>query len=325
MGVRGVLTHPNLYPDDTQIYLSLSLKNSDISLEILTKFLRDVSAWMSSRKLNINPDKTEFLLIGSKVQREKNSKCFPTRLLAQEVTPAPSARNLGIVFDSALNFKSHISGISRACYYHIRDMRRIKRFLTPSLPKTIATSLIGSKLDYCNSVLFNVTEKEISKLQGVQNCLARVVTKSPRFCHKTPLLKSLHWLPVRYRIKFKLCFLVYQALASGQPVYIRNMLEPSRKVRTLRFSDLDHLNVPRVRTAVGSREFYVAAPRLWNELPLEIRSANPQISSRKKLKTYFFGQAFPTWPRRQTQTFFGTMSRIYDYVCRASELGSPRI
>ena len=122
---------------------------------------------MSSRELQ---------LIGSKVQREKISKCFPTRLLAQEVTPSPSATNLGIVFDSASNFKSHISGISRACYYHIRDMRRIRRFLTPSVAKTIATSLMSSKLDYCNSVLFNVTEKEISNVQGVENCLARVVT-----------------------------------------------------------------------------------------------------------------------------------------------------
>ena len=226
---------------------------------------------MSSRKLKLNPDETEFLLIGSNVQRENFSKCFPTGLLAQEVTPSPSARNLGIVFDSALNFKSHMSGISRACYYHIRDMRRIRRFLTPCVAKTIETSLIGSKLDYCSSVLFNGTEKEISKLQGVHNCLARVVTKSPRFCHIT--LKSLHWLPVRYRIKFKLCSLTYQALTSGQPVYIRNMLQPSRKVRTLRSSDLDQLNVPRVRTAVGNRAFSVAAPRLWNELPLEIRSA----------------------------------------------------
>ena len=247
---------------------------------------------MSARKLKLNPDKTEFLLIGSRVQREKFSKCFPTRLLAQEVTPSPSARNLGIVFDSALNFKSHISGISRACYYHIRDMRRVMRFLTPSVAKTIATSLIGIKLDYCNSVLFNVTEKEISKLQGVQNCLARVVTKCPRFCHITPLLKSLHWLPVRYRIKFKLCFLTYQALTSGQPVYIRNMLQPSRKVRTLRSSDLDQLNVPWVRTAVGSRAFSVAAPRLWNELPLEIRSAKTRISFRERLKTNFFVRLF---------------------------------
>ena len=121
-------------------------------------------------------------------------------------------------------FEWHISGITRVCYYYICDMRRIRRFLTPSVAKAIASSLIGSELDYCNSVLFNVTEKEISKLQGVQNCLARVVTKSPRFCHITPLLKSLHWLRARYRIKFKLCSLTYQALTSGQPVYIRDML-----------------------------------------------------------------------------------------------------
>ena len=143
---------------------------------------------------------------------------FYNKILAQKVTPSSSARNLGIVFDSALNFKSHISGISRACYYHIRDMRRIRRFLTPSVAKTIATSLICSRLDYCNSVLFNVTVKEIiSKLQCVQNCLSRVVTKSPRFCDITPLLKSLKWLPARYRIKFKLCSLTYQALTSEKP------------------------------------------------------------------------------------------------------------
>ena len=245
---------------------------------------------MSSGRVFLDVIK-KFLLIGSKVQREYFLQCFPTRLLAQEVTPSPSARNIGIVFDSGLNFKSHISGISRACSYHIRDMRRIRRFLTPSAAKTIATFLIGGKLVYCNSVLFNVTEKEISKLQVVQNCLARVVTKSSRFCHITPLLKSLHWLPVRYRIKFKLCS---QALTSGQPVYIRNMLQPSRKVRTLRSSDLDQLNVPQVRTVVGSRVFPVAAPGHWNELPLEIRSAKTQVSFRKKMKTYFFGQAFPT-------------------------------
>ena len=111
---------------------------------------------------------------------------FSNKIVAQEESPAPSARNLGVVFDSALNFKSRIL--------------------------------------YCNSVLFNVTEKEISKLQGV----AKVVAKSLRFCHITPLLKSLHWLPARYRNKFKFCSPTYQALASEQPVYIRNMIQLSR-------------------------------------------------------------------------------------------------
>ena len=101
------------------------------------------------------------------MQRDKFSKCFPTRLLAQEVTPYPSTRNLGIVFDSALNFKSHIYLVYLALATILRDMRKTRRFLTPSAAKTIATSLIGIKLDYCHSILFNITEKEISKLQGV--------------------------------------------------------------------------------------------------------------------------------------------------------------
>ena len=111
----------------------------------------------------------------------------------------------------------------------------------------------GSRLDYYNSVLFNVTEKEILKLQGVHNCLVRVVTKSPRFDQITPLLKSLHWPLVCYRIKVKLCSLTYQALTSGQPVYyskrawakdvlyVYNVLEPSWKLRTLRSSDLNDM------------------------------------------------------------------------------------
>ena len=125
-------------------------------------------------------------------------------------------------------------------------------------------SLRCGKLGYCNSVLFNVTEKEISKLQGVHNCLARVVTKFSRFC-----LITLHWGHVCCRIKFKVCFLTYQDLTSGQSVYIQNLLQPSRKLRTLCSSNLDQLNVSRVRSAVDSRAFFVAAPRLWNKLPLE--------------------------------------------------------
>ena len=113
--------------------------------------------------------------------------------------------------------------------------------------------------------------------------------------------------------------------------YIRNVLPLSPKVRTLLSSDLEQLNVPRVRTAVGSRAFSVAAPRLSNELLSEICSAKTQISFRKKLKTYFFGQVFSTWilggpvgPDNKHKRFWN-YELDYDYVCRASELGSRRI
>ena len=104
-----------------------------------------------------------------------------------------------------------------------------------------------------------------------------------------------------------MCSLTFQALTSGQPVYIRNMFQPLRKVglRTLRSSDLDQLNVPRVKTAVGSRAFSVAVPRLWNELSLEIRSAKNKLVFGKKWKLFFwsgFSDLNPRWSRGQTQT-----------------------
>ena len=125
----------------------------------------------------------------------QNSMAFsPTHTLSQSITPVASVLNLGVTFHENFNFKQHISKTCRCCFYHIRDLRRIRRFLSLSADKTIATALVSSRLDYCNSLLYNTANKDIAKLQRFQNCLARVVTRSPCFSRSVPLLKSLHWL-----------------------------------------------------------------------------------------------------------------------------------
>ena len=191
----------HLYADDTQMYLSLSKTDHEMSLSLVQQCLQDVSDWMIASKLKLNPDKTEFILIGIKSQRDKFKKYFPTKLLDQDVTPTDSARNLGVEFDKDFNFKKHISEDCRSFYYHIRDLRRLRRCWTAAMTKTIATSLVSSNLDYCNFILYNIPNREINKVQSVQNCFVRAVTRSPRFCSVTPLLKPLHWLPVQFRIK----------------------------------------------------------------------------------------------------------------------------
>ena len=97
-------------------------------------------------------------------------------------------------------------------------------------------------------------------MQNVQNCLARVVTRSPRFCSVTPLVKSLHWLPVQFRIKHKICTLTYKVIHSCQPVYLHNLLKPLNRSRNLRSSDDDQLVFPRVSSKMGERAFSVAPP-----------------------------------------------------------------
>ena len=284
----------HLYADDTQIYVSLSTENAELELEKLQNCIADVFAWMTDSKLKLNPGKTEFILIGSKLQRKKFNSIFPISILDQETKPSESARNLGVLFDSDLSYRRHVSQTCRSCFYHIRDLRRIRRSLPLNLAKQIAIALVSSKLDYCNSLLYNIPEKDIAKLQRVQNCLARVVTKAPRFSRSVPLLKSLHWLPIKFRIHFKICTLTFRALTDNQPAYLSDLLIPYTNLKQLRSSHSNKLFVPRVKTKTGSRAFSVAGPTLWNALPITIKNAETLLSFRRLLKTHFFGQAFPS-------------------------------
>ena len=154
-------------------------------------------------------------------------------------------------------------------------MLRYSSLLSLSVAKLIATALVSSRLDYCNSLLYNSTNKDIAKLQLVKNCLARVVT---RFSRSVPLLKSLHWLPVHYRIIFKICTIAYQALSSTQPAYLNSMLTPTRNSRQLRSTCSNPLYIPWVKTKGGTRAFLVAAPTVWNSLPASVKSEGNIVS-----------------------------------------------
>ena len=171
-----------------------------------------LSAWMTGFKLKLNPSKTEFLLIGTKLQREKFLNNFPCLLLGQDTNPATTSKNLGVLFDSSLYFQKQISQTCRACFHHICDLLRIRKSLSLNLAKQIAVALVSSELDYCNSLFHNMPEKDIARLQRVQNCFARVVTKAPRFSRSVPILKRLHWLPVKFRIHFKICAITFRNL-----------------------------------------------------------------------------------------------------------------
>ena len=212
-------------------------------------------------------------------------------MLSHNFTPTVSARNLIVTFDNNKNFRQHISQTCRYCFYHIRDLRRIRRYMYFVVAKTIA-ALVSSRLDYCNSRYHNISLKDILKLHCVHNCLTMVVIRSPHFFNSVPLLKSLHWLPVRYRIMFKICTITYQALSSKQPAYLHSLLTPARQPRQLRSSNSNLLFVPSVKTN-GTRAFSVAAPTLWNSIPVSIKSVGNIKTFRRKLETHLFKFVYP--------------------------------
>ena len=153
---------------------------------------------------------------------------------------------------------------------------------------------MSKRLHHFNSLLFGCSEKYKTSLQRVQNCLARVVTRSSRLLESTPLLKSLHWLPNKSRIKFKLNLLTYKALFMGTPSYLSDLLHFEKHQQTLRSESTKLLHPgPRSKRNYGHSSFVVAAPRLWNKLPLEIREAKSVTIFRKKIKTHLFTLDLP--------------------------------
>ena len=155
-------------------------------------------------------------------------------------------------------------------FYNIRDLWLIRHFLDLNDAKLLASALVSSHLDYCNSPLSSVVDTDLAKLQRVQNRLACVVTKSPSFTYSVPLLHSLHWLPVKFRVDFKICLLSYKNLSKKQPVYVHFLLATPLPSRSLRSSKWTTLPVPRVKTNAGKRWSSSFAPSPWNSLPRSV-------------------------------------------------------
>ena len=109
-----------------------------------------------------------------------------------------------------MSFTDQINSLSKSCHFHIRDIRRIRHLLPLSAATALANSLVSSKLDYCNSLYNGISHANLNKIQRIQNTLAHVVTNTSKFEHITPILKKLHWLPIKQRIDYKLCLRTYK-------------------------------------------------------------------------------------------------------------------
>ena len=278
----------HFYADDTQLYISFSGSQATNSLLNLSSTLDSVHSWLTSNRLSVNPAKTEYLLIGTPQQRAKVTSSS-ILFCGNALTPVTKCRNLGVIFDSDLTFKSHISSICSSSFYHIRRLRQIRSSLNTDSAIVLANSLVTSKLDYCNSLFYDLPATSLDRLQTVQNVLARVVVPTvKRFDHISPTLVKLHWLPIRKRITYKIASLTFKTLTYKQPTYLFSLLTPYSPVRSLRSSCKHLLTIPNVRSVQSRRSFAFAAPTIWNALPDHLRSCTCHSSFHSGLKTYLF-------------------------------------
>ncbi|KAK3550861.1 hypothetical protein QTP70_006419 [Hemibagrus guttatus] len=202
---------------------------------------------MTAQQLKLNPSKTELLIIPGDPSPAQD---LAISLSNSMISPSASARNLGVTMDNQLSFSSHVTNVARSCRFLLYNIRRIRPFLSTQATQVLVQSLVISRLDYCNSLLAGLPLNAIRPLQMIQNAAAPLVFNLPKFSHTTPLLRSLHWLPVAARIRFKTLMLAYKAKNGPAPSYLKALITPRTAPRSLRSTSTARLVPPCLREKV---------------------------------------------------------------------------
>ena len=257
---------------------------------IISPFL--VHVWMDSNKLFMNADKTELMPAGtSSCLKQLNTSSVP--IMGENVVLKSSVKYLGVTIDQTLSMQDHIGDVCRKAFYQLRRIALVRPYLSDSAAARLVTVLVSSRLDYCNSVLAGLPADQINRLQRVQNCAARLVLKKNKREHITPLLFQLHWLPVQFRIQFKLAVFAYRFFENSLPSYLSAAHTAYQPSHSLISSSEKLLKIPKFNLkTVGYRSFSYSAPTIWNSLPLSLRNSPSLPQFKKDLKTYLFRQAF---------------------------------
>lgn len=279
----------HFYADDTQLHNSDTPENIPSLLKTTSDCFTEIQNWMTQNKLQLNGNKTEVMLVGTK--HRLSSISVTSVQLGQNTIPiSDCVKNLGVHIDNTLSMQKFISHTAQSCFFQLRRISGIRKFLSTEATAKLVTSLILSRLDYCNAVLSGLPSSAIHSLQRIQNSAARLILKKKKSDHITPLLHSLHWLPIAQRIQYKLLMLCYKSIYNLAPIYLRDCLQLYSPSRTLRStSDTCQLKIPRTnRSTVGLRSFAASGPTSWNKLPLSLRQTPTLSAFKSNLKTHLF-------------------------------------
>ena len=272
------------FADDHQLMTSFTMANQMYMLgENITNVLLEVKQWMNVFFLKLNEKKTKMILFAPKRLRKLLS--INGMFIGEKCIRFPNvAYNLGVILDGELSFREQISHCVQSCYNTIRQISSVKTFLSADQRKVLVTSLVLSKLDYCNGLLCNVNNSELKQLQAVQNCAAKLIFNRRKYdTGLSNLFISLHWLKVKERIMYKILLLVHKCLYCQSPIYLNELL-------SLTYGFLRTGNLVCVKTKYASSDgaFSICAPKMWNKLPTDLKFESSTIQFKRKLKTYLF-------------------------------------
>ena len=212
------------FADDLQLLMSAPPNRISELLHSMQSCIGDVKAWATANMPKLNDNKTELMLVTSNWTKHLHDLPTSITIGNAKIPFKQSVKNLGLTFDCHLTMNAHVSNIYRTCYFELRRLASIRRFLTSTATATLVSAFVFSRIDYCNSLLFGSTHDVTFHLQWMQNNAARVIIRLPKWSSITIHLKSYHWLPVKVRSTYKIACLCYHCRSSTAPSYVTDML-----------------------------------------------------------------------------------------------------
>ena len=201
---------------------------------------------------------------------------------------------------------TYIQNICRSASYALYKISRIRNYLDEKSTETLIHAFITCRIDQCNSLLYGLPDSHIAKLQRIQNSAARLVTRTRFHDHITPVLQKLHWLPVRYRIMYKILILTYKCIHGFAPLYLQELIQECKPTRNLRSSSKLNLISATVSTLTyGHRSFYKASAELWNNLPMHVKSCRTVSLFKSSLNCTWYGILLATNAIFEVQGWYG--------------------
>ena len=254
----------HFFADDSQLHNSSTPSDFPVLVHSLKDCIEDVTAWMCDSMFKMNHDKTELIAIGTKPKiSQVTLSLTPVSISGHNIPFSQSVRNHGVFINETLSTDVHIKQLCCILFCQLRRLRKIRPFLSTDAANKHAVSFVLTRLDYCNYLLAGLHDNKLNKLQCIQNHTARIVPRKPRHVSATSLLRTLHWLPVKARIQYKINCLCFECLSHN--TYLSDLLHPYQPPRTLRSLDTSLLSVPRFcLETFGRRSFSVFGPIVWN-------------------------------------------------------------
>ena len=214
------------YADDGQLYFHGKAGESANITTRITNCIEEIDGWMSSNRLKLNSEKTQFIWIGTSQQLNK----VPVNAINIGSSSVPintTVNNLGVIFDPQLAMKAHVKKVCGVSFYQLRQLRTVRKSLSMEGCKTLVHAFIASRVDYCNSILCGVGVTQLGFLQSVLRSAARLVMERRKFDSISDDMRDvLHWLPINQRIEFKICTYVFKCLHGTAPPYLCEMITP---------------------------------------------------------------------------------------------------